>query len=817
MRLSYHWLQEYVTLPASVTPEKLAHDLTMATVEVEEVVDQARDFQNMVVGKIVALKEHPHADRLQLAVVDVGEKGQKQIVCGGTNLFEGMLVAVALPGARVRWHGEGDMAELTATTIRGEESYGMICASAEIGLGDIFPCGEREIMNISFTKTEPGVSLAAALKMTDVVLVIDNKSLTNRPDLWSHYGMARELSAIYKVPLKELELIKLDKGKSKRLKISVKSKACRRYMGVVVDKVKISPSPDWMQQRLIAAGMRPINNIVDLTNYVMLETGEPMHAFDYKNISGAHIVVRQANDNETLTTLEGEERKLSADTLVIADAKRPIALAGIKGGADAGISESTATIVIESANFDPVNIRKTSLKYNVRTDASQRHEKALDIERPEIGLARFLALLNNIVPDANVDSVIDEGEKQTKKVEIDINREFIVSRLGRDIPVKEISETLERLGFSVKVKDDNFRIAVPPWRATGDVSIPEDIVEEVARIYGYDNLGFQPLRVALEKAVYQPRQLAERRVKEYLSMAAGMNEVFCYPWVADRFHALLGSGPIALAHPPAEDRKFLATTLIPNIIEAVEKNIRNIDDFRLFELAKVFIPARRTDGKGSEYLPDQPTRLAGAVIGPDQQDTFLAVKGIVQGLLSHIGVASVSFIRGKELFAQQRAGDAGGECPPAWLDLCHGLALHSSARVLGYMGFVSEEHLAEKCDFVNKSVCFFELFFDRILKTEAAVKKYEPVPPFPPVIRDLSIVVDRSVAWEDIRNLVFGADNLVASVSFLSPYDLGSKKSIALRVEYRSPQRTLTGDEVEKIEQKILRKIKKELGGELRT
>jgi phenylalanyl-tRNA synthetase beta chain len=443
MKLSLNWLKEYVNLPPNLAPSQLAYDLTMSTVEVEEIKNQASMFDKIVVGKIIEIKKHPNADKLHLVFVDVGEK--LQVVCGGTNLQEGMLVAVALIGAKVRWHGEGDLVEMVAAEIRGEKSFGMICSSNEIGLQDKFPGGEKEILDLGAALAEkkllPGQPLAEVLASDEMVIEIDNKSLTNRPDLWNHYGLARELSAIYKTKFKFFDLEKLDKEikklrnkeiKEKDLEIKILDKdLCDRYIGCMVKNIKIEPSPAWLTKKLEAVGVRSINNIVDITNYVMFDVGEPMHAFDTTKLHHAElrgsennrgttrkIIVRGAKKGEKIMSLDGVERKLDETMLVIADEKKPIALAGIMGGEHSGVDENTVEIIFEAAHFNAVNIRKTSQKLGLRSESSIRFEKNLDVHLAELGMLRALALIKQILPQAEIGPLVDENYVKENKIKI---------------------------------------------------------------------------------------------------------------------------------------------------------------------------------------------------------------------------------------------------------------------------------------------------------------------------------------------------------------------------------------------------------------
>lgn len=381
MLLSLNWIKEYVDFPTDLTLEKLSHDLTMSTVEVEGIEDLGESLKNILVGKITKVESHPSADRLRVVMVNIGQEEDVQIVCGGSNLEVGQDVVVAIPGSFVTWHGEGDKVEIKASKLRGVESYGMICASEEIGLAGLFPSKDNhEIMDITHLNAKAGEEISKVLNINDQILEIDNKSMTNRPDLWCHYGMARELAAIYKLKLKELPKINLE-NLSSGFDVEIENKEkCRRYSNLVYENVVVKDSPYWLKNALNKVGIRPKNLLVDITNYVMMVTGNPNHAFDKKKLS-EKIVVRDAKKDEKLTLLDEQELKLKEEDLVIADNKQAIALAGIMGGIDDSISNDTNEMVIEVASFDKLSIRHTAKNYGLRTESSIRFEKGIDSDR----------------------------------------------------------------------------------------------------------------------------------------------------------------------------------------------------------------------------------------------------------------------------------------------------------------------------------------------------------------------------------------------------------------------------------------------------
>ena len=397
-----------------------------------------------------------------------------------------MRVAVSCPGAVVRWHGEGEPVVIKNSKLRGVESYGMICASDEIGLGELFPASqEAEILDLSAFEVPAGTSLADALDMNDVLLEIDNKSMTNRPDLWGHYGIAREIAALYDLPLKKIEPYTADVQSDFKVEINDPDR-CTRYIGVEMSGVEVKPSPYQMQNRIWKAGMRPINALVDITNYVMLATGNPTHAFDADNITD-HIVVRHAVEGEKLILLNDHELTLCADDLVITDSEGPVALAGVMGGAKDSILPKTRRVILEVANFESTGIRRTALRYDTRTEASSRYEKAVDPERCEQALALSMQYFQELYPELTVTGFCDKYVKKLERAQIDVSLAWLAKRLGKNLSNEVIQKKLELLGFDVEISGDNMHVTAPTWRSTGDISIKDDVMEEVARLYGYDN------------------------------------------------------------------------------------------------------------------------------------------------------------------------------------------------------------------------------------------------------------------------------------------------------------------------------------------
>lgn len=812
MKLSLSWIRDYVDLPADMDLTRLSYDLTMSTVEVEGTTELARQFDHIVLGIIREVLPHPNADKLRICRVELGD-GIHEIVCGGSNLAVGMHVAVAEPGAIVRWHGEGEPVEIKKSKLRGVESYGMICASTEIGLEDLFPLGsEHEIVDLSAFDFPAGTPIATALDLDDIIIEIDNKSMTNRPDLWGHYGIAREIAALYHLPLREYKPYKAENAAPLLIEIADADR-CPRYIGVAMDGVSVKPSPYQMQNRIWKVGMRPINALVDLTNYVMLATGQPTHAFDADTIRD-HITVRTAKEGEQLTLLNGKELALAADDLVIADARGPIALAGVMGGADDSILPTTNRIILEVANFESRGVRRTALRYDNRTEASSRYEKALDPERCDLALSIIMESFHTLFPTCRVTAFCDQYKKKQECCELDVGLSWLERRLGRRIPNEDISAQLGRLGFRVTFAGDTMHIVVPSWRSTGDVSISADIMEEVARMFGYENFEPTPITTSFEGAINQIDVDLVRRIKEYLAFRCGMQEVFTYPWMKDRYAAALLpdlSHTMKLSTPPAPDEKLIRSSLLPNLCEAVAKNERYFNDFSIFEEAQIISDeAYVSNYDARERLPMQRRCIAGAFVGSYKELNvlFRRAKGVIEDMPRYTHMEAFTFAKQEK---------------PAWADETVWLNLLLNGAVVGNIALLSKK-VSLACDIKNAATILFELDTTALRPFSSRTNRFTHLPDYPLVDYDVSLLFDTDMTWEKIDAVLqreIGRNELLHGAAFVDEYRgkqiPGGKKSVTIRLKIGSLQKTLTSQEIEKCAAAVLNKLSHLLGGTIRT
>ena len=811
MKVSLNWIRDYVQLPADADLKKLAYDLTMSTVEVEDATDLGASFHDMVVGEIKAVEPHPNADKLRVCKTDIGGRVET-IVCGGSNLREGMKVAVALPGSVCKWHGVGDPVEIKQSKLRGVDSYGMICGAVEIGLADLFPTKEEaHILDLSDFDAPAGTPLADALDLNDIILEIDNKSMTNRPDLWGHYGIAREIAALYDLPMTQFPHFDRSVENTSGFHVTVEdAERCPRYLSAQIEGLNVKPAPYKMQSRIWKVGMRPINALVDITNYVMLATGQPTHAFDSDHIAG-HVIVRRAGEGEKLLLLNGKELALSADDLVIADDAGVVGLAGVMGGAKDSILPDTSKVILEVANFDAKGIRRTALRYDNRTEASARYEKAIDPERCDQAFDLSMQLFSQLYPEMKVTGLVDQYPEHLKPAEIDVALSWLERRLGKRLSPDEIKHKMELLGYSITFNGDNMHVVVPTWRSTGDVSIQADIMEEVARMYGYENFEAEPITTTFDGAINQLDKDLERRIKEYLAIRCGMQEIFTYPWMEEQFvNAVLQStdGILSLSTPPSPSERFIRSSLLPNLCKAVVKNERYFNEFSIFETAQVFRDENYTTPYDArEKLPSQRKNVAGAFGSTSKDITalFRKAKGVVEMMARYVHMEALTFKQTEK---------------PVWADNVVWLNIYRGDEKVGDLALLSKK-VSMACGIKNMNVMLFQLDQDSLVPLKSRTNTFTHMAEYPMTDYDISLLLDGSVQWKDVLQTVHGIKSeLLHGASFVDEYRgkqvPAGKKSLTLRLTIGSKEKTLTSAEIESVASGVLNKIAKRFGAELR-
>lgn len=703
--------------------------------------------------------------------------------------------------------------EIHESKLRGVDSYGMICGAVEIGLADLFPAeGEAVILDLSGFDAPAGTPLADALELNDIILEIDNKSMTNRPDLWGHYGIARELAALYHLPMKTFPHFDRNVENTAGFRVTVEdTERCPRYLSAQIEGLSVKPAPYQMQSRIWRVGMRPINALVDITNYVMLATGQPTHAFDSDHIAG-HVIVRRAGEGEKLLLLNGKELTLTSDDLTIADDAGVVGLAGVMGGAKDSILPETSKVILEVANFQAAGIRRTALRYDNRTEASARYEKAIDPERCDQAFDLSMQLFQELYPEMQVTGLADQYPVPLKKAEIDVALSWLERRLGKVLTPDDVAAKLEPLGFQLSFDGDNMHVVVPTWRSTGDVSIKADIMEEVARMYGYENFEAEPITTSFDGAINQLDKDLERHIKEYLAVRCGMQEIFSYPWMEESYvNAILQStdGILALSTPPSPLERFIRASLLPNLCRAVAKNERYYGDFAIFETAQVFRDENYTAPYDErEKLPSQRKNVAGAFVsaGKDVTGLFRRAKGVVEMMPRYTHMEPYSFRQVSK---------------PVWADEVVWLNIYLGEEYIGDLALLSKR-VSMACGIKNVNVMLFQLDQDALIPLRSRTNSFRHLAEYPMTDYDISLLLDGQVKWADVAQTIGGIKNpLLHGAAFVDEYRgkqvPEGKKSLTARLTIGSAEKTLTSAEIEEVANSVLKKLAKRFGAELRS
>ena len=798
MNVSIKWLKEYVDFDLS--PEALAERLLMLGMEIESVKRLGEGLDRVVVGRINTVDKHPQADKLVLCNVDVGSDTDAQIVCGAPNAREGLVAPVALIGAQLP-----NGLTIKRAKIRGEESQGMLCSEQELDISDE-ASGLMELPD----DTQIGAPIVEAIGLDDVVIELE--ITPNRPDCLSMIGVAREISVITGNPLR-LPEVNVQQGTADVHDLtSVTIEApdiCPRYAARVIRGIKIAPSPTWLQRRLEAIGVGTINNIVDITNYVLMEYGHPLHAFDYHRLAENRIVVRRAKPGEKLKTIDVEEHELTPDMLVIADAENPVALAGVMGGFDSEITDQTVDVLLESAYFHPPSIRKTSKALGMHTEASHRFERGADPEGIIPALNRAAQLIAEIAGGEICSGIVDVYPGKQEAINIQLRPERTNFVLGTKIGEEEMRDILTRLGFTVS---DAFEVTAPTFRP--DVSQEIDLVEEIARVYGFDNIPTTLPRGDIPIPQVDRKEDLRERVKIYLlqcGMMEAMNYAFYPPDVFDRIR-FESTDPlrqaVQIANPLTEDQSIMRTTLLPSLLANAQRNRNHqINDVQFFECSKVFIP------NGTDEYPNEPERVAGIIAGnlgagvygdPLRPADFFDIKGVVEGMLDRCGVSDYTITH----------TDHPTFHPGRRAEIC------IEDKALCVFGEAHPEVL-ENYDLPHKAY-LFELDFERLAGVVEPMKQFEPIPIYPSVNRDLAIVLDADTPASRPTEIIKAAGGELVSALHLFDVYTGEqvpegKKSLAFAIEYRSITETLTDEIVDQVHGGILDQLEQELGATLRS
>lgn len=811
MLISYRWLQRHVDL-SGITPEALANDLTLSTAEVEGLEPFAPHLSDVVVGFVKERSKHPDADKLSVCTVDVGGEETLQIVCGAPNVDQGQKVAVAQVGTVL----PGDF-KIKKSKIRGVESRGMICSVRELELGE-----DHDGIWVLPEDAEIGQPVAEALDMSDWIIEIDNKSLTHRPDLWGHRGIAREVAAIYERELKPLDTSLPECGSGPSFPVRIEDAACSRYIGLPIDGVANGASPRWLANLLLAVGQRPLDLLVDVSNFVMLDLGQPNHMFDRTSLSKDGIVVRMAKDGEKMTTLDEAEHKLTSQDLLICAGDEPVALAGVMGGAGSKVEGATDQLLLEVASFHPTTIRRTASRVGLRTDSSARFEKSLDPTLPMQAAGHLVRTLQSVCPDVSLPSPpSDVGDWQDPALEISLRGERVRKLLGTDLSDDMIADILRRLDFGVTQGADSMTVSVPSRRATKDVTIEQDLVEEVGRIHRYGSLPERNLVVEIEPAPSYARRELVRRLQDTLAGAARFRELISYSFLSNELVDKLGLGDepcVEVVNPIVEGEQRVRRDVVPTVLGLLEKNRRTHDDVRLFEIGKGYRPENGNNAGEPEEVHQLAIVWAARPVGKkDRFDANVAAQlsAVVEDLLRQVGLSVPQWARaeGDDLRKWAHPGRTRvgtlltqkGEPAAAVVlgDLEPGLV-----RSLGLTGELASQ------------VAVAEISVDVLCDAQVAPPGYEPIPRFPGIKVDVALAVPTAVTAGEIRTAIEAAGKgLVADAELFDVYSgesLGAgKKSLAWHVRLQSPNKTLSDKEGQKFLDRLERGAEK-LGGELR-
>ncbi|MBU5456179.1 phenylalanine--tRNA ligase subunit beta [Caproiciproducens sp. MSJ-32] len=792
MKVPYNWLKDYVDI--DVNAKELGDKLTLTGSQLEEVITQGDKIKNVVTGKIVEIKKHPDADKLKVCQVDIGKEELIQIVTAATNMKENDIVPVALHKSIL-----ADGTEIKKGKLRGQVSNGMFCSEEELGIA-----GDKPVHGLMILAQDApiGVDIKEYLGLNKSILDFDITS--NRPDCLSIIGMAREAAAAlrksYQMPNLKYE-VKIKENIKDHLQVEVRDNLCRRFMARGIKNVKIGPSPSWMQERLMDAGIRPINNIVDITNFVMLEIGEPMHAYDAREISSRKIVVERAKNNEKFITLDGIERELDENFLCIKDDETIIGLAGLMGGLNSEIKDDTTEVILEAANFDGTNIRVNSKKLNLRTEASSRFEKDIDPNLAALALDRACALICELGCGEIMEGTIDIYPAKKEEGSITVDSKWINRFLGTDISKEDMKYYLDLIDLKTTLDGDNLVITIPTFRV--DLGIKEDIAEEVARIYGYDKIPTTISKVSTEREPKYKKDILKEEVIKAM-IASGVNQSISYsfisPKVFDKINVPVDSelrNVVKIKNPLGEDYSVMRTTTIHSMMEALARNYsKNNDYVRLFELGKIYIK-----NEDERKLPQERNILT---IGMYGECDFLDLKGVVENVLDTLGLNKIKFTRETENLSYH---------PGKTANIMIG---KEKAGTLG------EVHPTVTENYGIDTNCYLaELDLDILFNYANITKSYKPLPKFPAVTRDMALLVDDEILVQDIEDAIRRAGaNLVEKVKLFDIYK-GSqipegKKSIAYSISYRDNNKTLTDNDVNKVHDKILRSLEHKLGAILR-
>lgn len=809
MYLSLNWIKRFIKEDFQIDPNQLQELVSTKVAELEGFESQQDSLKNIIVAEIKSLSPHPNADKLTICQVNIGSE-EVQIVCGGTNLKEGMLTVVALPGSQVRWHGEGDLITLEATKLRGEYSHGMICTSDEIGLGK--PEDDSHIMDLSGQPFKPGQPLSESLNLNDVIFEIDNKSITNRPDLWGHKGFAREIATITNTNFQTPKLPEI-KTEEKAIPYTLKNhqeEICQRFSSLLIENIKVQESPDHIKEDLLKVGLKPINSIVDILNHTMLELGQPMHAYDYDKIKSIansdspELNIQYASKSK-FTGIDQQEYQLDSNIPVLTTGETAICILGVMGGQNTEVDSNTTSILIESATFKDSVVRKASQKLGLRSDSSQRFEKALDPNQTLEAIQKVVSLIKASNPEAKLTYALDDQYyTPLTSPSIDLRISKVNSYLGTDLDSKEIQEILNNLQFQTEHKDDIIKVKVPTFRASKDISIEQDLIEEVGRIYGYDKIPTHLPELQSTSPTENSLRKQENQTRIHLQ-ALGLSETHNYSFYSEKDieNTHIQENHIKVKNFLSEEQTHMRTHLLPNLLKNIHQNYKNNPSISLFEIG-------RTYHETSEFFPAEEEKLA--MIHADSSkeqnhETYYEVKGWTESLLEKFGIQNYKFQKIQE---------------PA--DFMHPhIAAEIKTKDGQTIGQIYRIHpnIIKNYGIKSTKASFAEINLGMLLHLSQPTTIFQEIPKFPDMEFDLSVIVDDETTHQEISETLENASKQIIKVELFDVFQdeekVGKgKKACAYRMTIRSLERTLTDQDLAKAQKESIQALEK-IGGVVRT
>lgn len=804
MKISYKWLQEYLDL--DVAPKDLAEKIERASVEVDSVTQPSDGLKKIVVGEIISMAPHPDSDHLNVCQVNIGEEELSQIVCGAPNVAPNHKVIVALPGSRI-----ADNVKIKRSKMRGVVSNGMICALDEIGFKkDVVPKEWADGIYFLPEDAKVGEPVFDYLGMNDYLIDVD--VTPNRGDMLSVYGVTNDLGAIYnQTPqLNHPQLTEVEKPASERVSMAVDDALAPIYKMRIVENVEIKPSPLWLQIKLWNAEVRPINNVVDITNYILLKYGQPLHAFNYDSISGNQVQVRYAKDGESLTTLDEEQRNLNSNDIVIADDQKPIALAGVMGGLNSEINEKTTTVAIESAVFNPTLIRKTAQRHNLHSSAAQHFERGVNRGGVTEALDAAAQMMHELAGGDVLNSVVTGAEYEVKDEVIDVTLSRINHVLGTNLTSANVEQIFKQLGFGVALQDDTFTVTVPPRR--WDIHIPADLLEEVARIYGYDEIpATLPSGPTTLGALTEKQRLM--RASRHLLESLGLNQAISYSLTTAQKAAqftMRDSSETKLSWPMTADHTTLRMNLISGLLDDIAyNNARRVKDVALYEQGRVFYK-----DSDDQVRPSEQEHIAGAISGQVVVDPlrnaknnavdFFQLKGIVERYLEDLAIEGDVTFEATERYPEMHPGRTADI-------LIHG----------HYVGFIGQIHPSVAEAYKINETYVFELNLDALIDMPKQANQFTPISKYPEVTRDVAMLINQDVTNAAILTLIEKKGGAyLKDVQLFDVYNgknvPSGKQSLAYTLTYQNPNATLTDEEVNQAFEKVQHSLVSEFDAEIR-